>query len=224
LVRSTATLIFFYAVADATAMMDQYGQKDLLCQGLSELPPHATDEQRIANLGSIITTHYGPSFVGGCFYDTECFKKVPPPGEASHGVGNRQWRWQKCNEVGYLQSAPADDSVRIRSKTLTHAELIAQCTTAFTKSAVVTSAKSAKFASKFGGARPDELKPPASNIVFLDYSDDPWSEVSVRKTLDSSLPFCLTTCDGCGHCGAGVPRDDDHCDKVATSNVEKWLR
>ena len=213
---------FFYAVADAPAMLDQYGQKDALCAALAALPAAASDEARIANLAATIRTHYGPDFVGGCFYDTECFRKVPTPGTEEEGVGNRQWRWQKCSEVAYLQSAPSDDARRIRSTALTLDSQLAQCAYAFGNAAVVTPAKSGAFAAKFGGARPDHVG--ASNIVFLDFSDDPWAEVSVRASLGSSLPFCMTTCDGCGHCGSGVPSNLTHCDDVASANVARWLK
>ena len=43
-----------------------------------------------------------------------------------------------------------------------------------------------------------------SSIFYLDFSDDPWAEASVRRALGPGLPFCMTTCDGCGHCGAGA--------------------
>ena len=213
---------FFYAVADAPAMLDQYGQKDALCAALAALPAAPSDEERIANLASTIRTHYGAHFVGGCFYDSECFKKVPSPGTEEEGVGNRQWRWQKCSEVAYLQSAPSDDARRIRSTVLTLDSQLAQCAYVFGDAAVVTAAKSAAFAAKFGGARPDKVG--ATNIVFLDFSDDPWAEVSVQASRGSTLPFCMTTCGGCGHCGSGVPPHLTHCDDVASANVAQWLK
>ena len=45
---------FFYAVADGAAMMDQYGSKAALCDGLAELPPDAGDAARLANLAGVL--------------------------------------------------------------------------------------------------------------------------------------------------------------------------
>ena len=58
--------------------------------------------------------------------------------------------------------------------------------------------------------------PDTTSIIFLGYSDDPWQAAAVRlpssrggaaAAVQRSAPLesCLTTCDGCGHCGAGAP-------------------
>ena len=67
-----------------------------------------------------------------------------------------------------------------------------------------------------------------SNIFYLDFSDDPWAEASVKKAGGEALPFCFTKCDGCGHCGAGVPASKRECfDKsyaFVDGVLEKWRR
>ena len=67
--------------------------------------------------------------------------------------------------------------------------------------------RNAGFDARFGGA---ELRsgafPDKSEILYLDCCDDPWAEASVKRTTDPAVPYCLTTCDGCGHCGTGVPK------------------
>ena len=62
-----------------------------------------------------------------------------------------------------------------------------------------------------------------TNIFFLDYSDDPWMEASVKTSLSESMQWCLTTCDGCGHCGAGVPSDLTQCTDEAQRFVDEWM-
>ncbi len=62
-----------------------------------------------------------------------------------------------------------------------------------------------------------------SSIFYLDFSDDPWAEASVRRALGPGLPFCMTTCDGCGHCGAGVARGETKCYGEADAFVEGVL-
>ena len=63
----------------------------------------------------------------------------------------------------------------------------------------------------------------ASNIFYLDFSDDPWAEASVKGAEGATLPFCKTTCDGCGHCGAGVPRRLHKCFDEADAFVNGVL-
>ena len=79
---------------------------------------------------------------------------------------------------------------------------------------------------KFGGADPSSVG--ASNIFYLDFSDDPWAEASVKKAGGEALPFCFTKCDGCGHCGAGVPASKRECfdksDAFVDGVLEKWRR
>ena len=66
-----------------------------------------------------------------------------------------------------------------------------------------------------------------SSIFYLDFSDDPWAEASVRASLGPpslELSYCMTTCDGCGHCGAGVLPNLTSCNQAADAFVEKVLR
>jgi len=201
---------FMYAIADATAMLDQYGSKAELCAGLQEIAPDASDDERISNLGDIINKAYGSTFVSGCFYDSVCVRDRTKSGS---GVGERQWRWQKCSQLAYLQAAPRND-LRVRSELLTLDVLLAQCDFMFgvTPDTSIINAK-------FGGANPK-----GTNIFFINYSDDPWKAASVEHSEGASLPFCMTTCDGCGHCGAGVPANLTKCEDSASDYVSLWLK
>ena len=80
---------------------------------------------------------------------------------------------------------------------------------------------------KFGGDKPKGTK-----IFYTDFSDDPWQRASVTASPEKDSPYCYEKCDGCGHCGAGVPADVHDCsDKVdawvdemlVEDNVEEWL-
>ena len=73
----------------------------------------------------------------------------------------------------------------------------------------------------FGGPHPGANG--ATKIVFLDYSDDPWNQASVQKAGGPTLPYCMTTCNGCGHCGAGVPANETRCSKIQDKYVAEWI-
>ena len=216
---------FFYAVADGPAMMDQYGDKAALCAGLAQLPAAPTAAQRLANLAAIVEGHYGPKFAQDCFYDSECVKNVSAPAgpSALGGLNSRSWRFEKCSEVAYLQSAPLSGR-RLRSKRLTIEALLGQCEYIFgAGTAARLRARNGKLNAAFGGAQPASGTLGASKIFYLDFSDDPWAEASVRGATDPTLPFCLTTCDGCGHCGAGVPPRKRECFDKSDAWVDALL-
>lgn len=204
---------FFYGVADATAQLDQYGSKAKLCSALAKLPSQPTDEQRIQNLADLIAKEYGKDFVAGQFYDSEALRHHP----RTYGNMAHTWRYHKCAEVAYLQPAPLDGSSIRGTKYLTLDTLIDQCKYIF--NGTEPGPLNREFVKNFY----DTLKKDASNIVFLDYSDDPWAEASVKSQLSDKLPFCYTTCDGCGHCGSGGSATQ-HCQSVADDYVKQWLK
>ena len=51
---------------------------------------------------------------------------------------------------------------------------------------------------------------------------------TAKKAGGEALPFCFTKCDGCGHCGAGVPASKRECfdksDAFVDGVLEKWRR
>ena len=89
--------------------------------------------------------------------------------------------------------------------------------------------RNARFNARFGRADPRAgAYPDASSIFYLDFSDDPWAEASVKRAPtppggEAALSFCLTTCDGCGHCGAGVPANLTACSEAADRFVAALL-
>lgn len=219
---------FWYGVADGAAMIDQYGGKAELCRAFQKLPSNPSDDVRIANLKDTLDHHYGQGSVGGGFYDSECVKAVQnPPSHCASGVlggvNDRSWRFQKCSELGYLQPAPLNQTA-MRSKYLTIEALLDQCDYCFGEGqSNELKENNAAFQKKFGGSDPASGTLGASNIMFLDYSDDPWQRASVARTTDPSLPFCLTTCDGCGHCGSGVPSSLHHCSDLRSQFISQVL-
>ncbi len=215
---------FWYAAADGVAMTDQYGSKAKLCEHLALLPPSPSNWDYVHNIVNFTLGHYGPDFAKNCFYDSECIKNqtvdLSNPGTA------RNWRWQKCREVAFLQPAPAHGS--LRSKHLTLESLIEQCKYAFDGLDPSDSANGygpVPFNHKYGGATmtPKDGTARPTRIFFTDYSDDPWARASVQSAPSDEMPYCLTTCNGCGHCGAGVPANLTKCRDEQTGYVSKWL-
>jgi len=180
---------FWYAIADAAQMMDQYGHKKMLCDALEtffENGGEASDDRTvIANYSDLVASFWGESFMGGCFYDSECVRN-----ESSEGMA-RSWRWQKCTQLAYLQPGYAGS---LRYEGLTLERLLAQCAYVFPN--IPLPPNTHAFNKVWGGAHPT-----GTRVFFADYSDDPWRYVSVQRQLSPSQPYCYLECDGCGHCG-----------------------
>jgi len=207
LIGATLRDDFWYAVADGAAMLDQYGHKATLCAGV-DIGGDASDDARIAALVALYNEQYGEGFVADCFYSSDCLRNITgteAPSLLGSAANSRSWRYQKCGELGYLQRAPADP---LRARQLTLGALERQCDYIFGPGTVAAGrARNRDHNARFGGLEPRSgAFPDASNILYLDFSDDPWAEVSVKNATDPTLPYCLTTCDGCGHCG--TPSDE----------------
>jgi hypothetical protein len=208
---------FWYMIADGAAMADQYGHKKELCTAL-ELPykngKSPSADEIIIEFSAFIKGFWGKTFSSGCFYDSECLKNN------SKLDMSRSWRWQKCTELAYLQPGYSGS---LRHEGLTLGDLIEQCKYVF-GDVIAPDLNTARTNMFFGGATIAGSQPQkASRIIFTDYSDDPWARASVQSELGPDLPFCLTTCDGCGHCGAGVPANLTRCKDMEASYVSKWL-
>ena len=78
-------------------------------------------------------------------------------------------------QVAYLQAAPATDSMR--GSILTLDALLKQCQYIFGDVLPDTDSLN----TPYGGALPDSVG--ASNIMYLDYSDDPWKTASVQSQV-----------------------------------------
>jgi len=205
---------FWYMVADGTAMADQYGSKAKLCDHLKLLPKAATDNERVSNMAKFLTTFWGKTFGQKCFYDSECIKTE------NGGSMDRSWRWQKCTQLAFLQPGYQNS---LRSELLTLQDEIDQCTYVFGNDAIPADLGTTVFNKEFGGVTPGSGTLPASKIHFSDYSDDPWNRASVQHQISPSLPYCFLECDGCGHCGSGVPRNLTKCSDEEDAAVAKWL-
>ena len=49
--------------------------------------------------------HYGAGFASNCFYDSECINNATLKDPRDPGTA-RNWRYQKCRELAFLQPAP----------------------------------------------------------------------------------------------------------------------
>merc|ERR1711957_820457 len=145
----------------------------------------------------------GARYFASCDYNSTCMR------DATHAVPAtiRSWFWMKCVHLGYLQVAP-QTGLATRPRGYTLEKALEQCAYIFPGAKLISPESVTAFNQKFGGATVGGT----SKIFELDYSDDPWkmsaSVPLVQRAewpLSLDQPFLLLTCDGCAHCGSGVP-------------------
>jgi pimeloyl-ACP methyl ester carboxylesterase len=202
---------FFYMAADSLSSAVQYGRKHLVCDNLKLLPVKPTQQQYIDGWANFTISSWGKRFAADCLYDSDCMRSST----VGYQMG-RSWYWMKCSELAYLQTGGWEEPLRSKSF-LTVDKLVQQCSYIYGKGMVPATAA---FNARHGGNSPTA----ASRIFFLAYSDDPWHPACVNQTLSKELPFEFTTCDGCGHCGAGVPSATlTKLEALKESHLAGWL-
>ena len=230
----TGTVDFAYALGDSVASAVQYGRKSMLCEALQVVYGDAAragggtadygDAWALASLFANYTRRaWGAAYFSGCFYNSTCMRSAT---RGSIAESARSWYFLKCTQLGYLQVAPAS-GLATRPAQLTTRALMEQCKYIFGPEApLLTPAKVAAFNEQIGGGDIGKT----SRIFEIDYSDDPWKMATTTAAvqrqawpLTTEQPFMLLTCDGCGHCGAGVPASKrDAIDEQAAAALAAW--
>ena len=206
---------FLYFLGDSIANSVQYGGKALVCDHLTKLPALPTPQQYLANWQAYTLDALGPNPASsGCFYDSECMAQT------NGSTSARSWYWMKCDHLAYLQTAPTKQPP-MRPASVTVKRLIDQCKYIFGDDQDPTPGVNT-FNAKHGGLHPEKLG--QTKVAYFVFSDDPWKPLQPSAELGPTLPQIYTDCDGCAHCGAGVPRE-----KLAVLTgtkiklLKKWL-
>lgn len=185
---------FAYMLADSAAMAVQYGGKEALCTAMKPSSDDAVLRQQFADFTN---SRWGTAFGSNCFYDTECLKGDPEHWQPT----SRSWRWQKCTEVAWLQTAPATGS--LRSSVLTLQALLKQCADVFGAGNANPQVDAIRAA--YGGDHPN-----TTYVFYSQGSDDPWRPAGVTRSISATLQEDTAVCDGCGHCrDLHTPSDAD---------------
>jgi len=196
-------------LADAGAMVVQYGSKSIICSTL--VTAYKAGKDLVQTYADFINAFWGKEFGGQCYYDSECLK--------TDETFARAWRWQTCYELAYFQIAPTKGSIRSTSITLDYH--LQQCQQMFGIKMMPSTERINQY---YGG---DKIN--GTHIFFSDFSDDPWQTASVTKTLSLDEPFYLVKCNDCGHCmdlGNSRSTDPDSlksCRQQFQQNMLKWM-
>eukprot|EP01065_Artemidia_motanka_P015837 TRINITY_DN1954_c2_g1_i1.p1 TRINITY_DN1954_c2_g1~~TRINITY_DN1954_c2_g1_i1.p1 ORF type:complete len:465 (+),score=133.97 TRINITY_DN1954_c2_g1_i1:106-1500(+) len=209
---------FLYLLGDSVANLIQYGRKATVCDAAkATLPAQPTSAELLQFWADFVKQH-GPSPSEGCFYNSTCMRDAT---DATAGANSgRSWYWLKCTELAYLQTAPPQQP-RVRPSALTTDRLLAQCQYIF-GSAAPSVPRCDAFNKRFGGAHPEKVN--TTHVMYLSYSDDPWFPAQPQGPLPDTLAYVFTKCDGCAHCGAGVPSSKlQQLEEMKEKQLRKWI-
>jgi len=207
LTSPSGDLDFMYGIGDAVATSVQYGQKSTICTVVAPYYEQEVDDsQYVQILADFVHIGYGQSYFHQCGYNSTCMRGETHANVADSG---RSWLYVTCTELGYFQTAPPS-GLTARPRGLTAKQFLGQCDYVFPGLPLISDDSVADFNRRFGAG----VMGNTTKVFELDFSDDEWKMASSIKEVQRSQwplsldnPFMLLTCDGCGHCGAGVSKE-----------------
>jgi hypothetical protein len=194
-----------WMLSDAETLPPQYGMRSRLCDPL----------EAAFDAGKDIVQAYA-DVCNGFFYPAFCSGAGPylygdalmlETSATTPYAAQRAWWWFVCNELAYAQTYPGP--LGIRSPRITLEWHGRKCDTVFGKG--VWPPNTVAFNNLYGGAHPK-----ATNVFYINSSQDPWRWAGVLKTLSASQPAYIMTGTEVGHCrDLHKPASTDPIDVVA---------
>ena len=194
-------------IADSFVLQVQYGKRVELCNLLTNQASfedlvNATIELFINSNG---VEMYGSYFVSNSTFDADMEDKI-----------GRQWNYQVCSQLGWLQT-PSNKSVyAMRSQRINLAFYKDFCKNAYGKALWPPVDK---FNNDFGGV---DFR--ATNVVNTNGCEDPW-QWAAKNTTTGSINSIYIDCNGCGHCVDfhGAKSDDPATLQQAHTQIQKLI-
>lgn len=213
---------FFYMLIDSASMPVQYSHKEWLCDAVEPVPGMAAPAVREL-FANFTLSYWGADFPQDCFYDTACLNSTAQA--ARWQPTARAWRAQKCTQLAWFQTAPANGALRSSLVSLEYH--LQQCKYIFSDPNMAPP-EVAAFNARYGGA--DPASKGTSNVFYAGFSDDPWQQVCMSESQGATLPAYVAKCAGCGHCDdlrAPTTSDSDALLRsrvLETAYFAKWLK
>eukprot|EP01016_Furgasonia_blochmanni_P053039 TRINITY_DN8522_c0_g1_i1.p2 TRINITY_DN8522_c0_g1~~TRINITY_DN8522_c0_g1_i1.p2 ORF type:complete len:524 (+),score=167.50 TRINITY_DN8522_c0_g1_i1:64-1635(+) len=171
---------FLWFFADQFVELVQYGKREFLCKNLkgkSQQDQLNWLAQYVNSLGDENLYQYSAYYLRNTTYD----------------VNNnaRQWTYQTCTQVGWLQTAPKDQTISMRSAKIDLKFYKDLCENSFGESLWPdTEALNLEL----GGAGLQ-----VTNLIMTNGDEDPWKWAGVLKNQGTVLAY-VGNCNNCAHC------------------------
>jgi len=213
---------FLFLLAEIETFAVQFGQKNLLCNALTQsenpMEGYAMITQLVFDMVGITAKNLVPQ--GALSIDPDDYTKT------ALGFGIRQWFYQSCTEYGYWQTASLNPEKSSRSTRLNNQYYQNVCRRLFQ----LNSSKSNADAMNSIYYQP-LLNSSTSHILLTNGSDDPWSSLSISRDNDNDYNpnIDLYTIEGSAHCADLQPSLSNDSESLKSarsmfdSMISKWL-
>jgi len=203
---------FAYMLSDSAAMAVQYGYAEQLCDPLTQAVQNKRD--LVQAFADYTKTFFFPTLERGGYLEYDC--KYLQDGTPDPDRSGRQWWYQKCTELGWMQNAPKDNYMRSTKVSEEYHKYA--CATIFQAPLWPDTEAVQHY---YGGSAI-----PSTNIMFVNGNQDPWQHASVTNTTNPARPARLIKCPHCSHCVDLKPPswDDDQDLKDARDDIARSVK
>lgn len=202
---------FFWFYSDVIAETVQYGGRTELCERVSKLGKDYPAMNQMLNDWQV------GQIVGRDDYWSVALKNTT----IDFGKNGRQWTYQYCSELGYLQT-PAQKYPPLKNKAMTLDFWKNYCTRIFEKNIFPDTHL---WNLRYGGKNPA-----VSKVIYMNGDEDPWKQASILETKNIFVHTFPLDCDNCAHCVdlrspvEGAPKEVDVARKHADRILGRWIR
>ena len=207
-----------WMLSDAETLPPQYGKAESLCEPM--VAAYDAGEDLAVAFARFCNDTFYPGYCAGAgpyLYSDELMRNTTATEEWS---SQRAWWWCVCNQLSYAQSYPGELGIRSPRVSLDFHKR--KCDAVY--GVGVWPPKTKAFNEKYGAKNPK-----ATNVVYINASQDPWQWAAVRRAISSDKPAYLMTGERVGHCRDLHVSPDDPVDvlrvrKAAEAFVAKFLQ
>eukprot|EP00727_Mastigamoeba_balamuthi_P006726 m51a1_g2674 putative serine carboxypeptidase s28 family protein (463) ;mRNA; f:722701-724551 len=178
-----------WMLSDAETLPVQYGHRGWICDPLEAA--YEKDQDLVEAFAEYSKSSFYPNFCGdvGAYLYSDKLMLVTDPNTSY--AGQRAWWWYVCNQLAYAQAYPGP--LGVRSPRVTIEWHKNKCDRVFGQG--VWPPNTEAFNRKYGGGHPK-----ATNVFYINGSQDPWQWAGVRRTLSASQPAFVMVGMDVGHC------------------------
>ena len=173
---------FYWFYSDVIAETVQYGGRTELCQRVKELDGNWTQMNQMINDWQVGRIVGRDDYWSAALVNTTI----------DYGKNGRQWTYQYCSELGYLQT-PAQKYPPLKNDAMNLTFWKNYCSRIFKRE---TFPDTYLWNLRYGGKAPS-----ITNVIYMNGEEDPWKQAGILKYKgDKSVHTFELKCDNCAHC------------------------
>lgn len=172
---------FFWFYSDVIAETVQYGERVELCKRVADL------REDYAAMNQMINDWQVGKTMGRDDYWSVALQNTT----IDYGKNGRQWSYQYCSELGYLQT-PAQKYPPLKNDGLDLKFWRSYCGRIFDEP---TYPDTHHWNLRYGGRNPA-----VSKVIYMNGDEDPWKKSSILESSNVNIHTFQLICNDCAHC------------------------